>query len=156
MKPKKPSGHENRERNKAARILELQAELARLGAKPVAPKSEDEPEDDGGDEFSQLGPPPLDNPEIALGWVRRYQLTAMHVAATKPLSDALEKRLRYVREFGATIGMTAQRSEIEELAERLESSLEGAKQAATIKAVPVAPRPPTSRGGPRGPRPVGE
>jgi hypothetical protein len=138
---KKPSGAEYRKR--------------RREAKKAIERERAEGIDDGAGEFGRLGSPPLDNPETALAWVRRYQLTAMYIAATHPLTDALRERLKYVREFGATIGMTAQRSELEELAERLETSLAGAAQAVNAVAKPTAaPRPHTSRGTRSGPRPM--
>lgn len=181
-KPKQKSGAQKRrekaEREAAARqYIEQQARAVGVKVEVAAPPPRmrtsalvqppsppappaDEPVDDGLSEFDKLGPPPLDNPETALAWVRRYQLTALHVAATKPLSDALEKRLRYVREFGATIGMTQNRADLEELAEKLETSLATARQTVTTLQRPVTggDRPPTSRGGARGrgPRPVDE
>lgn len=154
---KKPSGHQNRERNKAARILELQAELARLGHKQLPP-SESLAVSDCADLFAEIGPPPLDSPENALSWVRRYQLTAMHVAATQPLDEMLETRLKYIKDFGATVGMTQNRTSLEESAERLEGLLDAARPtgAKNTGATESAPRAPTGRGGPKGPRPVKE
>lgn len=139
---KKPSGAEFRKRRREAKHRIEEERVAGM--------------DDGSDEFAALGPPPIDDPDMALAWVRRYQLTAMYVSATRPLTDSLRERLKLVREFGATIGMTQNRVGLEEIAERLESNLSAAVQNTNAAAQPVPPtaRPSTARGAPRGPKAI--
>ena len=153
---KQLSGAQKRKRKLEAERQAAAKKAAALGV-PIVRPSAYAPQD-GSDEFDQLGPPPLDNPEVALTWVRRYQLTALHVAATKPLTDSLRERLRFVKDFGATIGMTQNRSDLEELAERLEGSLAAIAPTGPVQMRPASAnaRPETSRGGSRsrGPRPV--
>lgn len=158
-KPKRPGGAARERAKKQARIDELLAEARSLGWKPLAaPVPLGAPSGDGADEFAALGPPPLEDPDTALAWVRRNQLVAMHLAASRPLSPEILERLKLVDKFAASIGMTQNRVELEELAERLEESLDRARPAGAVKVRPVAghARPPGSRGttAARGPRPV--
>lgn len=141
MTTKKPSG----------------AAYRKMRKKRAAERSEGAGEaDDGAGVFAALGPPPLDDPETAMSWVRRYQLTALHVAATKPMTDALRERIKNIKEICATVGMTQSRSDLEEIASRCETLLEGARPRGAVNMQPTTglTRPPTARGGKRGPKPL--
>lgn len=150
-KPSKAQSGAQGRKKRAARDREIVKQAAREHGIPIA-----EPDSaDGSDEFTQLGPPPLDDPDTALLWVRKFQLVALHVAATKPLSDQLRERLRFVKDLGATLGMTQNRSELEQRVKGLESLLDSAAPTAAVNVQPVTPdatRPPTARGGRRAPR----
>ena len=146
------SGAEKKKRRNAADVGSHLAALKALGWKPQPTTAEES--EDGAAEFAALGPPPLDDPETALAWVRRYQLTAMHLAASRPHGDALLSRLKLIDKFATGIGMTQNRVGLEELADRLEDSLSRARPAGAVTVQPTSerPRPPGSRGQTRGPR----
>lgn len=124
----KPPRRQKSGAQKRARSRELKLEHLRTLADEidyiVIPKGTTLPDSgDGAEEFSKLGPPPLDEPETALEWVRRAQLIATQVAITKPLTDALRERLKWAKDLSAVIGMTFSRSSQEAKVKELETQL---------------------------------
>lgn len=71
------------------------------------------PADDGVAAFAALGPPPLDDPNTALRWIRQVQLVAVNLALSAPMTDALRERLKFAKDLCATVGMTHSRAAME-------------------------------------------
>lgn len=115
--------------------------------------------DDGkwAEEFETAGQPSLDDPGTDLDYTRRLQLIALRQMATTPFPTvAQEKCWRRIREMSAVVGMTSNRAQLEASVRRLKKQLEARQQSGSVVEVAGSSvkRPPTARGGPRGPRPV--
>jgi|SRR5215831_15930199 len=140
---KQPSGAQNRKRAR---------ERANAAAKPG--------QRDWSKEFADLGEPDLEDPSSALVYARRVNLLCIRMVATSPfLTLADQARLRMLKDFIATLGMTHSRSTIEGRVKSVEAKLAGArKRTGAIKLEPAnaIARPETARGrrGARGPRPL--
>jgi hypothetical protein len=107
--------------------------------------------------LEELGPPPTD-PGEALPYTRRILLFELHEVFTNDALDP-ERRLRWIAELTAKMGMVFSRSEIEESLMRLEAllgQLRGAQGGVKVVDAKAIPRPETARGGRggRGPRPL--
>lgn len=85
--------------------------------------------------FAALGPPPLDDPDTALVWVRKFQLVGLHLAATDP-SLTLKERLSRVQELSKACGLTNNHARLEERFKKLQDDEGGPP----IKRGPGRPR----------------
>lgn len=120
---RQPSGHAKRQRARDKQLEALRAAATKLGMVVVAKGAVLAPTDDGAAEFAELGRPPLDNPAVAMGWVRKVQLIALRMAVTAPSSDAVRERLKWAKDLSAAIGMTHSKSSMEERLLDLEKRL---------------------------------
>ena len=166
MAKAKKSGAQRRKEARAKEVAELKGRLAQLGAasgpsrqpsSAAADGPSNQPRflDPSAEVFAKLGEPPLDEPELGMAWARRAQMTAVWAMMSLELTDELRERVRWVKDFCATMGMTQNRAELEQIADRLEGSLANARGTAAIDMRPVeGSRPPTSRGGGRGRGPL--
>lgn len=157
-KPKRPGGAERKRRNNEARKLELLAELRGLGWRPTdgTPIDASPDEDDGAGDFADLpDPAEADDSQTAMELTRLYQLRGLSVAAKKPLTEGLQKRLKFIAQFAEGIGMTQQRAELEERVAESERILANIKPHAAVKVSPSErhARPTRSRGARGGSRP---
>lgn len=83
--------------------------------------------DDGADEFADLPDPASEDPATLMSVVRMYQARALRVAATKPLTEGLVERLKFIERFGASIGVTQVRADLEERVVAVEQLVEHVK-----------------------------
>src|SRR5574341_535075 len=126
---KKPSGHARR---KAAR----EALDARLAS-----------ETGGSEVFKEIGPAPVDDPTMAMEWVRRVQLRALEqVACSEHLPE--RERWRLIESLSKALGMTHSRSAVEERMRRIEEQRKEKGRASSVRIEPAAnvAKPPTARG----------
>lgn len=143
VKAKKPSGAENRKRRKQQReaiAAEIEAGL-----------------NDGANDFADLpDPADADDAVTAMELTRRYQLRGLSVAAKRPLTEGLQRRLKFIAQFSEGIGMTQQRADLEERVANAERLLANVKPHAAVKTATTAgsARPARSRGTRRPLRPV--
>ena len=154
---KRPSGQDFARRRKAQEVERHLAALKKLGYEVPSPAEVAPDLDDSAGDFAGLPDPAEADPSTAMTITRQYQARALQIAATKPLTPTRLKRLGLVKDFGATIGMTQQRSDLEEIAERCEALLTGARPRGAVRIEPVPPGeelPPGSRGAKRKPRAV--
>lgn len=107
----------------------------------------------GGEAYDVLGDPDIESPAYALDYVRKAQLIAFGQICRSRTLPQME-RWRLIKEHGATIGMTYSRSSMESKVKGMEAALKERSQSGSIQVAAGASikRPPTARGGPRGPR----
>ena len=115
-------------------------------------------EDGGVAEYAKLGPPPLEDPEAAMIWMRKAQLVGLQLLLQDPKLSSREK-FRAVKEMSEAVGKTHNRAAMERRVKDLEVKLDGTKKqqgAIKIEKVSDLLRPSTARGGAsaRGPRAV--
>jgi hypothetical protein len=159
-KPKRPSGAEFRKRKQERERAQVADKARDLGLDVREPGATPAPDaDTGADAFDVLGDPDLDNPDLALDYVRRAQLIAFgQIIRSRDI--AAKDRWRLIREHAAVLGMTHPRAALESRLKRLESNGPKKRGAAAVKheAPDAVVRPETARGrrGRRGPRPLSE
>lgn len=117
------------------------------------------PQDNGkwAEDFQAAGSPDLENPETDLAYTRKLQLIVLKQMATTPFPTVAQKNTwARIREMSATVGMTSSRAALEATVKKLRKQLEERAQAATVTEVAGGSitKPPTARGGQRGPRPL--
>lgn len=108
---------------------------------------------DDGSAYDVLGLPDVKDPSTALDYVRKAQLIAFgEVCRSKTLPQ--RERWKLIREMGAVIGMTHNRADLESRTKNLEAKLNKEKPVGAVRFEPGSKvaKPPTARGGARGPR----
>lgn len=126
--PKRPSGAAKRKAAREKKDAELDGEVG------------------GSEDFEVLGDPDLTDPSTALEYVRRAQLIAFgQICRSKTIPT--RERWRLIKEYGAVLGMTHNRAELEARTKKLEGLLKAKQAAGAVRFERGVKKPPTARGG---------
>jgi hypothetical protein len=105
--------------------------------------------------FGRAGEPDLENPETDLAYTRKLQLLVLHQMATTPKPTLRQQECwKRIREMSAVVGMTSSRAALEAKVRKLTKMLADRNVPGTVTEVAGSSvaKPPTARGGPRGPQ----
>lgn len=122
-------------------------------------KSAEREQDDGkwAAEFLEAGDPDLANPDTDLDYIRKLQLVVTRQMARTPFPTSAQiETWKRIKEMSAVIGLTSNKAKLEAKIRKLEGLFAQQRQAGAVRWEPGASikKPPTARGGARGPRPL--